>query len=50
MIRTIIKILALGTGPGESVATCAHLENEDGICYEDLTATYSTSGAARLVR
>ena len=30
--------------------TCAHLVNENGICCEELTATYSTSGAARLVR
>ena len=35
---------------GQGLVTCAHHENEDGICYEDLTASYSTSGVARLVR
>ena len=35
---------------GQRQATWAHVENEDGICCEDSTATYSTSGAAQLVR
>ena len=25
---------------GDSLATCTHLENVDGICYEELTATW----------
>ena len=33
----------------QGLAMCAHLENKDGICCEDLTATYSTSGATSLV-
>ena len=32
----------------QGLVTCAHHKNEDGICWKELTATYSTSGATRL--
>ena len=47
IIQPIIKNLTLGTGPGNMILT---LEDEDGICCEDLTATNGTSGASQFVR
>ena len=39
VIRNVIKILHWG----QDLATCAHLKNVDGICYEELTATWCST-------
>ena len=48
VICTTIKILTLGTGPRD-VCTCWEGGQNMAICCKDLTATYSTFGAALLV-